>query len=198
MKSKEHQHLFLLCSYLLSYPDLDFLETLPEIEEEAEKLPLSESKVELGRFLQLLQEKSETELLYTYVYTFDFGKKTNLYVTYMANGEQRERGQELLFLKNYYKTNGFLISGNELPDYLPLMLEFAGLVDWKTAKPVFERYANHIKEIETRLEEENNFYHHLLKAVTLAIKDRRIDISAKRSETKCSSNFCGPFSHILS
>ncbi len=192
MKNDYCQQVFLICSYLLSYPDKSFLETLPEIEDEVEKLPFAEIKDELTLFLQTLGAKSENELIATYVYTFDFGKKTNLYVTYMSNGEQRERGQELLFLKNYYQMHGFSVTTQELPDYLPMVLEFAGQVDFETAKPIFERYGAHIKEIETRLQEENNFYYHLLKALNVTLTEAGIKLSSgKRSEGICSSSFCG-------
>ncbi len=47
-----------------------------------------------------------------------------MYLTYMNTGEQRERGIELLELKQHYKKSGFEVTDKELPDYLPLLLEF--------------------------------------------------------------------------
>ena len=134
---------------------------------------------------------SRNELIATYVYTFDFGKKTNLYVTYMSNGEQRERGMDLLFLKNYYKLYGFNVTEKELPDYLPMMLEFASQVDLEKMKPVFERYVSNIEEIEEHLNPEENLYGHILKSILLALKKVGITQTVRRSEEICSSSFSG-------
>ncbi len=57
--------------------------------------------------------------------TFDLHKRTGLYVTFYSLGDRRERGLALLRMKKLYRAAGFEIEGHELPDYLPLMLEFA-------------------------------------------------------------------------
>ncbi len=78
----------------------------------------------LTAFIKQALDKTNDQLIDPYVYTFDFGKKTNMYLTYMNTGEQRERGIELLELKQHYKKSGFEVTDKELPDYLPLLLEF--------------------------------------------------------------------------
>ena len=70
--------------------------------EDLELVEMSAMRDELSQFCQEAGKLTPSELIATYVNTFDFGKKTNLYITYMSNGEQRERGMDLLFLKNYY------------------------------------------------------------------------------------------------
>jgi nitrate reductase delta subunit len=185
------QEVFQLCSYLLSYPDKEWITTLAEAEAEIVLLTSSTMKTELTQFCQEAQAKTQQELLATYVNTFDFGKKTNLYITYMSNGEQRERGMDLLFLKNYYKLHGFDVTDKELPDYLPIMLEFASQVDEEEIKPVFERYFESIKELEKHLVDENNPYRHILTAAVRALEDAGVTKAVRRSEEICSTSFYG-------
>ncbi|WP_458412860.1 nitrate reductase molybdenum cofactor assembly chaperone [Schinkia sp. CFF1] len=174
---------FQLCSYLLGYPNQEYLESLQDVVDEVETMSNAEIKNELLTYCQKANKNKITNLVSSYINTFDFGKKTNLYITYMSNGEQRERGMELLFLKNYYKLHGFNVTDKELPDYLPIMLEFAGLIDAASAKPVFERYLTNIEEISKNLNSEYNLYGHLLKAVLLALEEIGITNTEQRSET---------------
>lgn len=191
MCDNDLQQVFSLCSYLLSYPDKGFIESLEEVKSEIDSLSIPELKHELCQFFQKTNDMSLNQLIATYVYTFDFGKKTNLYVTYMSNGELRERGMDLLFLKNYYKLHGFDVTDKELPDYLPILLEFAGLADQETMKPVFERYRTNIKEIAERLNPEDNLYGHVMKSIVLAMEATGVTKSVRRSEELCLNSFCG-------
>lgn len=173
MNDENARQIYAICSYLLSYPTSDFINTLNEALEWTESLPVSSSKEKLEQFFSEIKILKKSELIATYTNTFDFGKKTNLYITYMSNGEQRERGMDLLFLKNYYKLHGFAVTDKELPDYLPIILEFASQVDYETIEPVFSRYLRNIEEISNQLKKENNVYRHIFHAILLAINETR-------------------------
>ena len=60
-----------------------------------------------------------------YVETIDLHKRSGLYLTFYSDGDKRERGSALLRLKQLYRAAGLPLEGTELPDYLPVMLEFA-------------------------------------------------------------------------
>lgn len=182
---------FQLCSYLLSYPDVEFSETLTSIKNDIEQIQSKAIRIELSAFIQKAEQKTLSELIHTFVYTFDFGRKTNLYVTYMTSGEQRERGIDLLYLKNYYQLHGYSVTEQELPDFLPLMLEFAAQVNIEVIKPVFSKYYDNVKEISNQLEQNNHLYSHIFQAIILALKDVGITKSARRSDELCLNNFCG-------
>lgn len=79
----------------------------------------------LAAFLRWADETPEWKRLEHYVRMFDFGTKTTLYMTYRRFGEERERGGALLELKRIYEEAGFCPIDGELPDYLPMVLEFA-------------------------------------------------------------------------
>ncbi|HJV17587.1 MAG TPA: nitrate reductase molybdenum cofactor assembly chaperone [Bacillales bacterium] len=182
---EEIQDVYQLCSYLLSYPSKEFFDSLTEIESEIDSLQKGKIKKELQQFITKVKELSPDQLVDMYVYTFDFGKKTNLYVTYMSSGEQRERGVDLLFLKNYYKEHGFQATDLELPDYLPLMLEFAGQVEAETLKPVFVKYYNNIVEIQDGLLAQNNLFGHIVAAALEALHESGIKKQKRRSVVEC-------------
>ncbi|MCM3567763.1 nitrate reductase molybdenum cofactor assembly chaperone [Neobacillus mesonae] len=190
MNENSVQQAFQICSYLLSYPDQEFWETLPEVEDELKGLT-NPVKEELQQFFTKSLDLTYEELVSSYISTFDFGKKTNLYITYMTNGEQRERGMDLLFLKNYYKLHGFDVTDKELPDYLPVMLEFASQVNRDTMKPIFERYLANIFEVTNHLDPENNLYAHIMKSIILALEEAGIKKSVRRSDEICLNNFYG-------
>ena len=92
-----------LVLFLLSYPELGWREAVTELQEEVETIEQEDVKASLTAFIKQALDKTNDQLIDSYVYTFDFGKKTNMYLTYMNTGEQRERGIELLELKQHYK-----------------------------------------------------------------------------------------------
>ena len=65
--------------------------------------------------------------------TFDLGKRCALYLTFYSLGDRRDRGLALLRLKKLYRAAGLPQDGTELPDYLPVMLEFAAAAPRGTA-----------------------------------------------------------------
>jgi nitrate reductase delta subunit len=69
------------------------------------------------------------ELERLYVEAFDFSKQCSLHLTYHVHGDRRQRGVAMLELKRAIRDAGFEPPGDELPDYLPLLLEVAALAD---------------------------------------------------------------------
>jgi len=67
------------------------------------------------------------ELARHYVETFDLRRRCCLYMTYYRDGDTRRRGASLAALKARYRADGLELAGGELPDFLPVMLEFCAL-----------------------------------------------------------------------
>ncbi|MER6580617.1 nitrate reductase molybdenum cofactor assembly chaperone [Nonomuraea sp. NPDC001023] len=63
-----------------------------------------------------------------YVSTFDRSGRRTLHMTYYGDGDTRRRGESLLELKTLYRAHGWRPGAGELPDFLPVMLEFAARV----------------------------------------------------------------------
>jgi len=115
-----------LLAVLLAYPDDALLAGLPELRAAAEELPRGERRA-LQPVLDGLESTPLSELRRAYVETFDFDRRCGLHLTYHTHGDRRQRGLELVRLKRRYAEAGLPFEGSELPDYLPVMLEFASL-----------------------------------------------------------------------
>lgn len=112
-------------SLCLSYPDDAVLSSAPVI---AAALRESAPSVEAS-FAPLLmwwREATIEHIREAYVETFDMSKRHALYLSYWTDGDTRRRGMVLADLKQRYRDGGLAIDGTgELPDYVPLVLEFA-------------------------------------------------------------------------
>jgi nitrate reductase delta subunit len=135
-----------LASVLLQYPTAAlFADVTGEGEEsgvleaEAARLPRP-CAAPLLQFLGWLRDTPPAEVAQHYVATFDLRRRCALYLTYYRYGDTRKRGMAMLAFKAAYRSAGFepvqgdsaggmgnSAGGGELPDYLPLVLDFAAL-----------------------------------------------------------------------
>ncbi len=163
----EIRELLKLVSLLLQYPDeeiysLEWQPCLSHVknQEIVENLNVFGDYFR-GSTLDILQEN--------YVQTFDFNEKANLYLTYSKLGDEKKRGQALAELKEIYKFAGFELESNELPDYLPLLLEFVSHVDEKISIDLLSRFRDTIEQTQRVLAGENSPYAALLKGLLIII-----------------------------
>jgi nitrate reductase molybdenum cofactor assembly chaperone NarJ/NarW len=119
-------HPYKLASVLLQYPTMAFFDGLDELDAAARTTPRG-SRDAFGRFLQWLRATAPTDVAAHYVETFDLRRRCALYLTYYRYGDTRKRGMSMLAFKTAYRTAGFDPFDDELPDYLPLVLDFAVL-----------------------------------------------------------------------
>jgi nitrate reductase molybdenum cofactor assembly chaperone NarJ/NarW len=114
---------------LLTYPTAELLDALPDlyaviVEED------TLDKVQRRRLKALMLWMAGHELLdleEAYVDLFDRGRATSLHLFEHVHGESRDRGQAMVDLKAMYQGAGLQLRGNELPDYLPAVLEYLSL-----------------------------------------------------------------------
>lgn len=116
-----------LASVLLQYPTAAIFEGLDTLETAAADVPSREGRQAIRVFLSWLRATPPTEVAQHYVETFDLRRRCALYLTYYRCGDTRKRGLAMLTFKTAYRVAGFDPTGDELPDYLPLVLEFASL-----------------------------------------------------------------------
>jgi nitrate reductase delta subunit len=119
-------HPYKLASVLLQYPTMAFFDGLDELDAAARTTPRG-SREAFGRFLRWLRATAPTDVAQHYVETFDLRRRCALYLTYYRYGDTRKRGMSMLAFKTTYRAAGFDPSEEELPDYLPLVLDFAAL-----------------------------------------------------------------------
>lgn len=114
-------------SVALRYPEAAIIARRDELAAMAASASSSPSGVALAAFLAWWASVPAGELERTYVETFDLHRRASLYLTWYLHGDRRQRGQEFVRLKHLYESSGQILTGRELPDFLPLMLEFAAM-----------------------------------------------------------------------
>ncbi|MPM97996.1 Nitrate reductase molybdenum cofactor assembly chaperone NarJ [bioreactor metagenome] len=98
-----------------------------------------------------------------YVQLFDFSTKTNLYLFDHVYGDSRERGQAMIDLTEMYVKSGFVPCSNELPDYLPLFLEYLSLLtNEEEGRQLLQRIAPIVENMKQSLEKRESPYGNLL------------------------------------
>lgn len=127
-----------VASLLLQYPDEDLIAALPVLRSALLEVGALEPGVE--EFLVWLQARPLPAVQADYVQEFDLSKRHSLHLTYWTDGDTRRRGEALAAFKEVYREHGMLPEGTELPDYLPLVLEFAAKVSPADGYELLQRY----------------------------------------------------------
>lgn len=113
-------------SRLLDYPTVELFtakDELVAIVEKADELS-PQNRTELVDFICQLTSRDIFDAQESYDLLFDRGRALSLLLFEHVHGESRDRGQAMVDLMNVYKTNGFEVNSSQLPDYIPLYLEF--------------------------------------------------------------------------
>lgn len=112
-------------SALLCYPEADLVEALPEFQAALDQMPeLAAHREGLQALLDYLGGNSLRHIQEEYVATFDRNRLHALYIFEHVFGEERDRGSAMVDLLEEYRRHGFELGNDELPDYLPALLEF--------------------------------------------------------------------------
>ncbi len=112
---------------LLDYPSDEMLAALPELLDalRQEKALSGERLQELEALIAWMAAQDRFVLQSEYVETFDRGRASSLHLFEHVHGDSRERGPALVDLAKTYESAGIFFDAKELPDYLPVVLEFA-------------------------------------------------------------------------
>lgn len=116
-----------IASVLLRYPDEPMLACLDDIAAALPAVADPGDRTLLVAACDHLRSLTPTEAALSYVETFDHTRRRSLHLTYYRHGDTRARGMALLALKHAYRHAGHEPPEAELPDFLPLVLEFAAL-----------------------------------------------------------------------
>ncbi|MFC5177157.1 nitrate reductase molybdenum cofactor assembly chaperone [Nocardioides taihuensis] len=149
-------------SYLLAYPDDRLLDQLPTI-----RAALTEQRVTtLDAFLDHLGQTPLARLEREYVDVFDLSRRHALYLSYWTDGDTRRRGEVLARFKATYRESGFRVdTSGELPDYLPMVLEFAAVADPVAGEELLRAYRASLELLRIGLVEDRSPYADVVAAV---------------------------------
>lgn len=116
-----------VASHLLRYPDAQLRAQLPALRAALarESALRSARREELYELIARLQAQDPLAAEAAYVELFDRGRATSLHLFEHVHGDSRERGPALVDLARTYAQAGLYLAPDELPDFLPVVLEFA-------------------------------------------------------------------------
>lgn len=154
-----------ILSILLDYPTEETISLLPQIMPEVEEEKLL-NRVSLRNMLAFIEAVEDLDLLdwkEKYTAQFDYASATSLYLFDHVYGDSRKRGMALVDLKQLYASEGMEIASRELPDYLPVLLEFIAYTQThQQGADLLAEASSVLQKIEVKLKEGNSPYHYLL------------------------------------
>lgn len=161
--------IYKILSVLLEYPRKDLTDNWDELINMLAEMPelAEQDQAKLVDFISWASKLSLTEFQAKYVDDFDMTAGNSLYLTYHLFDEQdRDRGPALIELSELYKSTGFEIHDGELPDYLPLILEYVSTMDdTQSARTFLKQTTQAMDIIASNLEKNASPYAPLLRVV---------------------------------
>ena len=171
---------------LLSYPDDALLAALPEMAPAIvdDALLAPRQRAAINGFLSELGSDDLLDLQERYVNLFDRTRSLSLHLFEHVHGESRDRGQAMIDLKAQYESSGLEIGAAELPDFLPLFLEFLSTRPRVEAYELLGQPAHILSAFAERLRKRHSAYEVVFRALVAlaATKPKGEDISALLAE----------------
>jgi nitrate reductase delta subunit len=173
-------------SALLTYPTAELQQAVPEIRAalDGEALLKASLRRQLDALLDEMAMGDLYDLQERYVFLFDRTRSLSLHLFEHVHGESRDRGQAMIDLKATYERAGLEIGATELPDFVPLFLEFLSLRPPAEAYELLGQPAHIFAALAERLRKRRSPYEAVFRAlVALAAAKPKADaVSALLSE----------------
>jgi nitrate reductase delta subunit len=165
---------------LLSYPTQDLQAAADDIDVtlESEALLTSALRAPLSGFLHEIAEADIYDLQERYVGLFDRGRAVSLNLFEHVHGESRDRGQAMVNLLALYREHGLEVAAGELPDFLPLFLEFLSTLPVGEAQALLAEPAAILRALAERLAKRDGGYAAVMHAVAALAHAPEIGASA--------------------
>jgi len=154
-------------SALLTYPATELQQACGEISEVIEKetaLPFG-VREQLHQLLTELATGDLYDLQERYVLLFDRTRSLSLYLFEHVHGESRDRGQAMIDLKAQYENANLFMSAAELPDFLPLFLEYLSTLPAREAHETLGQPAHIFAALAERLRKRRSSYEAVFRAL---------------------------------
>ena len=150
---------------MLQYPSRDIRAQFPTIRAALTAVAPGAPRERLLDLVGQLERTPAEELEQTYVETLDRKRRCCLYLTWWSDGETRRRGLSLARLKQIYRDHGVELLPAELPDYLPVVLEFAATVDVATGLKLLQEHRAGIELLRLALQDISSPYAAAVEAI---------------------------------
>lgn len=154
-------------SALLTYPSPDLVVAAAEL-----RAALEDDRLLNGDDLEsvesLIDEIAQDDLFHVqerYIQLFDRTRSLSLHLFEHVHGESRDRGQAMVDLIRLYEEGGFTPTINQLPDFIPLFLEFVSLQARAEATQLLAQPAHVFAALAERLVKRHSSYAGVFRAL---------------------------------
>ena len=176
------QMTFKALSALLTYPTAELQDAAADVSEaiDSERLVPVAIRDQLHTLLAELAGGDLYDLQERYVLLFDRTRSLSLHLFEHVHGESRDRGQAMIDLKAQYERNGLAMSAAELPDFLPLFLEYLSTLPSSEACDMLGQPAHIFAALAERLRKRRSPYEAVFRALIAlaAAKPKADEVSA--------------------
>jgi nitrate reductase delta subunit len=173
---------FKALSALLVYPTVEVQQACGEISEaiDAGRIIPSAVRKHLHTLLTELATGDIYDLQERYVLLFDRTRTLSLHMFEHVHGESRDRGQAMIDLKAQYENNNLFMSTTELPDFVPLFLEYLSMLPAQEAYDTLGQPAHIFAAMAERLRKRESAYESVFRALVAlaAAKPKDDEVSA--------------------
>ena len=173
---------FKALSALLTYPTADLQKVSSVIATvlEADKLLPARVRADVQKLASEIGNGDLYDLQERYVLLFDRTRSLSLHLFEHVHGESRDRGQAMIDLKTQYEQAGLYMSAAELPDFLPLFLEYLATLPLKDACETLGQPAHIFAALAERLRKRHSPYEAVFRALIAlsAAKPKDDEVSA--------------------
>ncbi|WP_127128363.1 nitrate reductase molybdenum cofactor assembly chaperone [Georgenia sp. SYP-B2076] len=155
-------------SVLLDYPTPEQLARLATVRDGVANLP-EPVRDRLVAFTDHARAHDPQDLARTYVDTFDLKRKCSMYLSYFSTGDTRRRGTALVRFVEAYRAAGWEVGRDELPDFLPIVLEFTATGDAELGTALLAAHREGIEVLRSALLAMRSPYAGVVEAVSLVL-----------------------------
>jgi nitrate reductase molybdenum cofactor assembly chaperone NarJ/NarW len=159
--------IYKVLSALLTYPTPEIKVAAGDLRAvlDAETALPAPLRAELGVLIDELEARDIYDLQERYVLLFDRTRSLSLHLFEHVHGESRDRGQAMVDLQDLYAKHGLELSAKELPDFVPLFLEFASTQPDKEARALLAQPAHIFEALAERLAKRESSYEAVFRSV---------------------------------
>ena len=152
---------------LLSYPNAALKSDLADMQNalHAEQALAKDRLAEIDALIGHLAHADPLDIESEFVELFDRGHATSLHLFEHVHGDSRDRGPAMVDLTQTYEKAGLFLAPDELPDYLPVVLEFVSTQPPKEAKAFLAEMAHIFNAIFSALQDRKTAYASVLGAL---------------------------------
>lgn len=152
---------------LLTYPDAELRAHLGDLQDalRSERALGNARMAELEALMRSLAARDPIEVEADYVQLFDRGRSTSLHLFEHVHGDSRDRGPAMIDLAQTYEKAGLYLADGEMPDYLPVVLEFVSTQPVKEARAFLGEMTHILQAIFSALLKHESAYASVLGAL---------------------------------